>query len=514
LLALTPAPAFPAAELGSVRFESSGAAEAQEAFQQGVAALHSFFYGEAARQFREAQEADPGFALAYWGEALTHNHPLWREQDREAARAVLERLAPTAAERAAKAPTERERAYLEAVETLFGEGSKEERDRAYAEALRRLHEGFPADPEAAAFYALALQGADVTGPGVIPARMRSAAILEELFDDHPDHPGVLHYLIHAYDDPVHAPLGLRAARRYARVAPAAHHARHMPSHIFLQLGLWEEVVASNRDAVAASEAWVERRGLAADQIDLHSLTWLHYGLLQLGRLREAEEVLHRAEAVVEQVGTPRAVHHRDDMRARHGLETGSAETVLLPPLPEATAHHGVLLEAAAQAAYRRGDGAVLGAVAERLAALAAEEGGAPSLAAAARQAEGLRHLQRGEPEAGIARLREAAGLEEALDPPSGPPGPAKPSHELLGEVLLARGQAEDAAGAFAAALARMPNRAASLAGAARAAAAVGEAARARELAARLLGQWSGADEDFPPLVRWRAEGTGEALEAR
>ena len=278
----------PAAELGRVAFVNSGSEEAQEPFQQGVAALHSFFYDEAADLFREAQRRDPGFAMAYWGEALTHNHPLWRQQDRDAALEALGKLAPTRQERAAKAPTERERAYLETVEILYGDGEKHERDVAYREALRRLAERFPDDPEARALHALAIQGAAETahqtgGADVIPARMESAGILEELFDRHPDHPGVLHYLIHAYDDPVHAPLGLRPARIYAEVAPEANHALHMPSHIFLQLGMWERVVASNEDAVAASEAWVERRGHARDKIDLHSLSWLHYARLQLGQ---------------------------------------------------------------------------------------------------------------------------------------------------------------------------------------------------------------------------------------
>ena len=454
----------PAAELGRVAFVNSGSEEAQEPFQQGVAALHSFFYDEAADLFREAQRRDPGFAMAYWGEALTHNHPLWRQQDRDAALEALGKLAPTRQERAAKAPTERERAYLETVEILYGDGEKHERDVAYREALRRLAERFPDDPEARALHALAIQGAAETahqtgGADVIPARMESAGILEELFDRHPDHPGVLHYLIHAYDDPVHAPLGLRPARIYAEVAPEANHALHMPSHIFLQLGMWERVVASNEDAVAASEAWVERRGHARDKIDLHSLSWLHYARLQLGQTEAAERSLAKARQVAEEVGSARAVSTRDWMAARHLVELHATEPpVGLPAADETEVGDWPLVSAAALAAWRRGDREALSELAARLRALAENDESTGALAAAARQAEGLALLAAGQRDEAVAALEEAVEIEEHMGPPSGPPDPLQPSHELLGEVLLQLGRPAEAREAFRAALERTPNR--------------------------------------------------------
>lgn len=454
----------PAAELGRVAFVNSGSEEAQEPFQQGVAALHSFFYDEAADLFREAQRRDPSFAMAYWGEALTHNHPLWRQQDKDAALEALGKLAPTRQERAAKAPTERERAYLETVEILYGDGEKLERDVAYREALARLAERFPDDPEARTLYALAIQGAAETahqtgGADVIPPRMESAGILEELFDRHPDHPGVLHYLIHAYDDPVHAPLGLRPARIYAEVAPEANHALHMPSHIFLQLGMWERVVSSNEDAVAASEAWVERRGHARDKIDLHSLSWLHYARLQLGRTEAAEGSLAKARQVAEEVGSPRALSTRDWMAARHGVELHATEPPVGLPAADATeARDWPLLSAAALAAWRRGDREALSDLSTRLRALAEEDGSTGALAAAARQAEALALLAGGKREEAVAALEEAAEIEEHMGPPSGPPDPLQPSHELLGEVLLQLGRPAEAREAFRAALERTPNR--------------------------------------------------------
>ena len=288
------------AQLGRVSMVNSGAPEAQEAFLAGLAALHSFFYDEAADLFREAQEADPDFALAYWGEALTYDHPLWDQQDTEAARAALARLAPTREERAAKAGTERERAFLETVEALYGEGDRDERHLAYSEALRELMETYPDDHEAVSLYALSLQGLQDRTAMDMRMQMESAAILEEVFEENPLHPGAAHYLIHAYDDPVHAPLGLRAARVYAEIAPAAHHALHMPSHIFVQMGMWDEAAHMNERAWQASVDWVERRGHSKTKQDFHSLGWLHYIYLQQGRIADAESTIDTALAVAEE----------------------------------------------------------------------------------------------------------------------------------------------------------------------------------------------------------------------
>src|SRR5687767_12452775 len=182
ILAALALPAHAASELGTVDFPTSGAPAAQAHFLSGVAALHSFFYDEAADLFREAQKADPGFALAYWGEAMTYHHPIWSEQEGDAAKAALERLAPTPEARAAKAPTDREKAWLAAVEVLYGEGEKPARDRAYAEAMRALHERWPDDLEAASFYALSLIGPALTGGQTGPDRdrdlMKAAGVLE------------------------------------------------------------------------------------------------------------------------------------------------------------------------------------------------------------------------------------------------------------------------------------------------------------------------------------------------
>src|SRR5438876_7205491 len=281
LLAAGPPLSAQTSRLGTIDFPTSGAPVAQPQFIRGVLLLHSFEYRDAAQAFREAQRLDPGFALAYWGEALTYTHPIWNEQDVTAARAALQRLGPTPAARRAKAPTPREQAYLETVEILYGDGSKAKRDTAYSLAMERLVASFPADREAQVFYALSLLGLS-QGVRDVPTYLRAAAIAEKVFRDNPNHPGAAHLLIHCYDDPIRAPLGLPAARAYSNIAPDAAHAQHMTTHIFLALGMWDEVVSQNELASGRDRAnWAPN----------HYTQWLGYGYLQQGRYDTAQRHL-------------------------------------------------------------------------------------------------------------------------------------------------------------------------------------------------------------------------------
>ena len=313
LLVLAFASTVSAADLGTVAFPTSAKnPQAQALFERGLAALHSFWYEEAAKAFHQARELEPTFAMAYWGEAMTYNHPIWMEQDRDAALAVLKALPKDAG-------TPREREWIATVETLYGEGEKTARDTAYERALATLAARDPDDLEAQSFHTLSILG---TMYRFADARkqMRAAAILEPLLARAPEHPGVLHYLIHAYDDPIHAPLGLRAARRYAQVAPSAHHALHMPSHIFLQLGMWDEAAKSNEDAWAASVAWVERAKLPSSKRDLHSLAWLQYIYLQQNRREDAKRLLNEVSAEKGMSEKEQATRAR--MLATWAVETG------------------------------------------------------------------------------------------------------------------------------------------------------------------------------------------------
>ena len=492
----------PSADVGQVAFANSGSAAAQPAFLRGLALLHNFEYEFAAEAFREAQRIDPGFAMAYWGEAMTYTHPIWYQQDLEAARAALARLGATPEARLARAPTERERDYLRTLDVLYGEGTKEERDVLYAEAMAALHARWPDDVDAAAFHALAVLGTSHRGRDTA-TYMRAAAVLEEVFPAHPRHPGVLHYLIHSYDDPVHAPLGMRAARVYGEVAPEAGHALHMTSHIFVAMGMWDEVIDANRRAIAT----VDRQRAARSRPPAacgHYPLWLHYGLLQSGQAEAANAALEacRASALEGEFvsGGPMdsrvgRIESYAEMRAHH-LALGASP---LPPahqtvtLPDEAAGDAWLLVVYgdALAAARRGDQAALTAAVQRLRG-SGDEGHAPAshampmpmpgmerpgraarIAVMVQQAEALELVAAGRYDEAVRVLEQARSAEESMPFEFGPPVPPKPTAELLGEVLLAAGRAEEAEAAFRAALRRAPGRAAASAGLERARAARG-----------------------------------------
>ncbi|UCF21129.1 MAG: hypothetical protein JSU87_07015, partial [Gemmatimonadota bacterium] len=275
--------------LGSLSFPNSGDAGAQDDFLRGVLLMHSFEYERAADAFRTAQTIDPDFAMAYWGEAMTHNHPVWNEKDAGAARESLDRLAPTPGQRLAMAPTDREKAYLKAVEVLYGDGEKATLDTLYAAEMAKLAAAYPDDLEAQAFYALALLGLS-QGNRDVPTYMEAGAIALAAFDQNPDHPGAAHYTIHSFDDPTHAILAMEAARAYSAIAPDAAHAQHMTTHIFLARGMWDDVVAQNLQAVAVVNRLRAERGRPLTSCG-HYNEWLMYGYDQQGRYELAAKLL-------------------------------------------------------------------------------------------------------------------------------------------------------------------------------------------------------------------------------
>ena len=299
-----PADAGQAPSLGTLTFPNSGAEAAQQAFRTGVLALHSFWYPEARDRFRKAQKLDPGFAMAYWGEAMTYEHGLWEQHDRDAARAVLARLDSVRAARGGLDVTAREQGYLDALRTLYeGDGGSNEdvgeRRAAYAEEMTRLAERYPDDEEATIFAALARMAAPSFALDDADEVVNVAAPLEELYQNHPKHPGVLHYLIHAYDSETFAPMGLRMARTYARVAPASSHALHMPSHIFRELDQWEKMAASNVDAYQASVQWQQDTDRPLRMRDFHAFRWLFDAYMAQERYDKTAELIERLEGLVE-----------------------------------------------------------------------------------------------------------------------------------------------------------------------------------------------------------------------
>ena len=339
------------ANLGSIDFPNSGATEAQTAFLTGMKAFLSFEFEDAGEAFREAQAIDPDFALAHWGEALSYNHPLWAEQDREAAHAALARYAPTPQARAGKTPSARERGLMEAVDVLYGSGDKLSRDIAYSEAMQHLHEVFPEDDELSTLYALSLLGTVRRGDRGVGRQIRAGAIALEVFARNPQHPGAAHFIIHAFDDPEHAILALPAAKAYAEIAPAAPHALHMPSHIFVQLGMWEGVVASNDASYKAALDHVARKGLARGRSEYHALQWYHYGQLQLGNEEMARWALDEAFRTLETFATTRVRRGTMRMLARHTLETERWSEFDHGILTDADRNHSAL---AARCRFERG----------------------------------------------------------------------------------------------------------------------------------------------------------------
>ena len=445
-------------------------------YARGLYLLHNFEYSTAAAAFRDAQKADPANVMAYWGEAMTYNHPLWSEQDTAAARAVLARLGADPAARRAKARTPREAGWLDAVEALYGAGSKVERDAAYHARMKALFDADPSDIDARTFYALATLGLANQGRDTA-LYMKSAALLEEAFPANPDHPGLLHYMIHSYDDPAHAPLGERAAARYAKVAPDAGHAQHMISHIYLALGRWDEVERANIIADKVVDAQRAANGLPPTSCG-HYNEWLAYALDQQGKdsrpLVEACAAQAMAAAATgddaSALGAVRnPFNNWASLAVRHGVDTGNWPGEDLSAVRD-RALMGRFTLAYGRALASRNDAAAAGAAVDQMKAFRAQivdampkewpddHESAPWLDRAVAQGEAVVALARGETARGIELLQAAANAEAALPVPFGPPVLAKPSAELLGDELLAAGRKAEAADAYRRALAAAPNR--------------------------------------------------------
>lgn len=523
-------------QLGRVEFPTSGSKEAQAHFLRGLAALHSFWYEEAIEAFREATKVEPDFAMGYWGEAMAYNHPLWSEQDIDAARQVLARIKET------PKLTERERAYLNAVRALYRESDKRSRDLAYSAAMEKVYRAYPDDLDAAAFYALSLLGLVRGEDKGYRLQAQAGAIALDVYQKNPGHPGAAHYIIHAFDDPDHAILALPAARRYASIAPEAHHARHMPSHIFLQLGMWPEAAASNEAAWESSDAWMKRKHLSVNVRDYHSLHWLLYAYLQQGRYNQAEQLLTLMKKVMSEStydNKLRPAYYENNyanMAAAFVVETErwslaselfpenkSAVTSSTPAsmtgthsMHGATPSPGNNNAATVRASsasltlplFVRGLAAAVSGSAtldQELAALETLRSGEgtsrPSTTIEIRQLEisALKASLKKDDAKAIDLMKRATSLEEGTSAPYGPPTLIKPTHELFGEILLRAGKPAEAAEQFKTALLRQPNRARSLIGAARAAAQTGNQSGALTAYAALIEQWKQADAELVEL---------------
>lgn len=466
-------------DLGEISFPTSGPAESQKHFIRGVLLLHSFEYARAQKEFAEARRLAPDFAMAAWGEAMTYDHRIWGEQDQKAALASLARLGATPGERRAKAPSLREKLYMDAVEKLYGEGSRSEVAESYSNAMEALTKQFPEDIEARAFYALSLLGLTGTERNT-ENYMRGAAVAEEIFAVNRKHPGALHYLIHAYDDPTHAPLGLRAARLYGTVAKGASHAQHMPSHIFFALGMWDEAISANIASMKTA-----REG---GQGGYHPLHWLEHAYLQIGKDQKAAKLVSTVEDDIKKNPSRSARSHLAMARATYLVESSG------PPAPSmlervdsagfaaATAFSGHDL-AIGLTFVERNDLAGARMALERIrSGLDADRKTLAKKKEVADRYDGFSQsdiditqvmemmldsaidFAAGEKDEAIRKAVAAAEAEDKLIFEYGPPMAVKPPWEFTGEMYVKTGRPKEAVEAFQRSLKKYPNRRISMAG--------------------------------------------------
>jgi hypothetical protein len=496
-------------------------------FDRALALLHNFWYARALERFDLVLKQDSGCAMAYWGAAMTYNHPFWDPPSREdegAAWALVKRGL------SASEASPREKLYLAAVAALFkdaGAGSKSARDQNYRDAMAAAYAQYP-DDETALFYGLAILGAVPEGSYGFEPQEKAAKLFEAVYARHPDHPGALHYLIHAYDDPVHAQQGLKAARAYAQAAAAVPHALHMPSHIFARLGYWDESAATNLRAWEVSEADVKRAGESGAYRDFHSLGYLEYAYIQLGRFHDAQHALDIAAEQYRGLADKRTAPDTPELQSRHVrgrtiyavpdrvvygyfdmltrlvVEAGRwDEAGRIPLLVSSRDFVSVTLQWQAKAAEVRKDAGAARAAAARLVSLSQEPGQHPFakliITLQAKEAEAFAAAAAGDADGALAKLKEAIAMEESMDDLSQPPYPVIPASELAGNLLLDFHRPADAVPYFKRTLQRTPNRPKAIFGLARAAQAMGDDAAAVERYREFLTIWKDADADRPEV---------------
>jgi tetratricopeptide (TPR) repeat protein len=497
--------------LGTVHFQTSCSATAQTAFDHAMALLHSFEFGPAIQNFTKAAELDPGCAMAHWGLAMARWTNPFAATIRPAAQ-IQQGLDAIVAARRANPKTDRERAYIEAAAKLYTDAAtRDQRARvvAYEQAMASLAAAYPDDREATIFWALSLSVSALPTDKTYANQLKAGAILEKLFPEQPDHPGITHYIIHTYDVPALADRAIAAARRYATIAPAAPHALHMPSHTFTRVGAWDDSIETN---IASAEA-ARRTGAKAEE--LHAMDYMTYAYLQTGRDKAAQTIL---------AGLP-ALAATFDPDVIAGAAPGSAGVFALAAIPARWVlerrdwRGGARLEpvpskfpyAEAMSYFARALGAShTGALDDARQSIAALAGIRDRLTQAkeAYWAEqvGIQHdsataflaLAEGRTADALAAMRAAAVREDATEKNAVTPGPIAPARELLGEMLLELKRPADAVKEFEATMKKEPNRFRAVYGAAKAASLAGDAATARTYYRQLLTICTHADAPGRP----------------
>jgi hypothetical protein len=302
--------------LGRAHMDTSCSTAVTVPFDRALALLHNFWYVRALERFNQVTKNDPECGMSYWGAAMTYNHPFWdppSQADETAPWALVQKGL------SAQHASAREKLYLAAVAALYkdaGAGSRSERAQQYRDAMAAVYAKY-ADDETRLFYGLSILGAIQEGSKGFEQQGQAAKLFEEVYARHPDHPGVLHYLIHAYDDPEHAQQGLKAARAYAKAAAAVPHALHMPSHIFTRLGYWDESAATNLKGWKVSEGDVTRAHESGAYRDFHNLNYLEYGYIQLGRYRDAQHTVDIIAAQFKALPDKKTAPDTPELQSRH-----------------------------------------------------------------------------------------------------------------------------------------------------------------------------------------------------
>jgi len=489
--------------LGSVSFPTSCAADVQKPFERAVSLLHSFVYEDAEAQFEDVFKKDPHCAIALWGEAMSIYYPLWFQPSTSTIQHGRELI-----ERAQKvgAKTKRERGYIDVLATFYQgpDTAYEARTEAYAHAMQNLAARYPDDHEAAIFYALALLGATPPKEAPLSNRNKAAEILRPLYDSLPNHPGVTHYLIHVYDTPSLAQLGLPMARHYSEIAPSAPHAVHMPAHIFTLLGLWQEDIDSN---LAAEKAGQQSAGSMSQHhiLPLHFLDFLSYAYLQVGREDQTQEIIEQLVAGVGELPPMMQNHARlllAEIPARYTLDLRrwSRAASLKPPDGAPRTAQAITYWARAIGAVRSGN---LAQAREGLHQFEEVESatGLSDPVEHAKQLEAsawVAHIE-GADDKAIAELREANQLQQNADTTAHDWMGAS-AREMLADLLLELNRPSEALSEYQAALHLTPNRFDALYGAARSAAKVGKPDDAAAYYAQIQKNCQGSSQDRPELA--------------
>src|ERR1700691_2139622 len=500
------------AQLGTVNFPVSCAPSVRKTFERGVALLHSFWYEEAEKEFIQIAVEDPNCVMAHWGIAMSLWHQLWNQPDSKVIQRGLDEVHE--AKQTDGPTTPREQAYITAISPFYSNSKKLKHDaraQAYSDAMKKVYEAYPDDHEAAVFYALSLLASEPHDDTTFANRKAAAVILEKLFAVEPDHPGVAHYLIHAYDKPQLAQLGLPAARRYAQVAPAAPHALHMPSHIFARVGLWQDDINSNLASIAASRKSAAM-GMGGEGHQFHAMDFLFYAYLQSGR--EAD-----ARALIEEVKKMPAMHdmyglgfdpHEATLaqfKALYPIEMRDWATAaaLTPTEVPGTAAGSMGYWAKAIGAAHLGkaddvrkDLAAIERIHQRLVDTKKKDF-AEAAESDLKQAQAWLAFAEGKYDDAVEALRPIADKEDSLgDEPQG-----IPTREMIADMLLEAKRPQQALAEYQTDLKLNPNRVNGLSGAARAAEQAGKSSDATEYYALLLKVCEGSNSSRPELSRAR-----------